>query len=367
MFSSVETNQSRTDTQSRRNDAPRCWKGKKTLQQNRKWRYNGLPLVCRRRNMSSNVTAEFKKLDLSPGFKICVITVLVLETVLGIVASCTVLLIYWNKRNVRSVATKFIANLAFIDLIICCVCVPFTIARLVGFPRHSTLFCCWHESVTSALRNASFITLLLICYDRYKSVTNPFVLRLNQRKAKRALLLVWCLTTVSLVAPFVEWRRAKNSLSLACILVFSKSQEPFYVRLYYLPSFVLACAILLPAYLRISKAALSRIHIQTMMVRTTFVVPASLTQRWNQAIVRQKEWKIAKMTGAVVCSVCGLWLPYTTLTFAMYFLVPSNLLARLEFVFLALGYFNCVLNPLLYAFTKEKFRTAFFRTLPCKK
>ena len=343
--------------------------GKKDAKEkNHKWRFNSFLGAYRRCSMSSNGTTEYRKLVLSPGFKITVITVLVLEIVLGIAASCTVLLIYWNKRNVRSVATKFIANLALIDLIICCVCAPFTIARLADFPHHSTLFCCWHESVTSGLRNASFLTLLLICYDRYKSVTNPFVLRLNQRKAKRALLLLWFLTIVSLAAPFVEWQqRTKNTRHLACTLMFSNSQEPFYVRLYYLPSFVLACAILLPAYLRISKAALSRVHIQAMLVRTSFVVPASTTQRWNQAMVRQKEWKIAKMTGAVVCSVCVLWLPYTGLTFAMHFFVASTLLARLEFVFLALGYFNCVLNPLLYAFTKEKFRTAFIRTLPCKQ
>ena len=343
-------------------------KGKTPKEKKHKWRINGFLGVCRRGNMSNNGTAEYRKLILSPGFKITVITVLVLEIVLGIVASCTVLLIYWNKRNVRSVATKFIANLALIDLIICCVCAPFTIARLAGFPHHLTLFCCWHESVTSGLRNASFLTLLLICYDRYKSVTNPFVLRLNHRKAKRALLLLWFITIVSLAAPFVEWQqRTRNAKHLACTAMFSKSREPFYVRLYYLPSFVLACAILLPAYLRISKAALSRVHIQSMLVRTSFVVPASRAQRWNQAMVRQKEWKIAKMTGAVVCSVCVLWLPYTTLTFAMHFLAASTLLARLEFLFLALGYFNCVLNPLLYAFTKEKFRTALLRTLPCKQ
>ena len=316
---------------------------------------------------SNNETSYTKDLDLISGFKISVIILLTLEVILGIVSSCTVLLIYWNKRHVRCVATKFIANLALIDFVICFVCIPLTIARLAGFPRHSVLLCLWHEAVTSALRNASFITLLLICYDRYKSITNPFVLRLNHREAKRALLLVWFLTVPSLVLPFIEWTSAEKPHHSACISRFSKSQKPCYVRLYYLPSFILACTILLPAYLRISRAALSRVHIQALLVRTSVVVPASLAQRWNPSTVRQKEFKIAKMTGAVVCSVCLLWLPYTTLTFAMYFIKPSNLLARLEFVFLTLGYFNCVLNPLLYAFTKEKFRSALLRTLPCNK
>ena len=311
---------------------------------------------------------DFKELELSSGFKISVIILLTLEIIFGIVSSCTVLLIYWNKRHVRSVATKFIANLALIDLVICCICVPFTITRLAGFPRHSSLLCCWHEAVTSALRNASFITLLLICYDRYKSITNPFVLRLNHREAKHALLFVWFFIVPSLVMSFIEWGKAEKLRSSACIMLFSKSEEPFYVRLYYLPSFVLACAILLPAYTRISKAALSRVHIQAiMMVRTSIVVPASLSQRRNASTIRQKEWKVAKMTVAVVCSVCLLWLPYTTLTFAMYFVQPSNLIARLEFAFLTLGYFNCILNPLLYAFTKEKFRTALLKALPCSK
>lgn len=318
--------------------------------------------------MASNATSHSKDLDIISGFKISVIIFLTLEIILGIVSSCTVLLIYWNKRHIRSVAAKFIANLALIDFVICCVCIPLTIVRLVGFPCRSVLLCLWHEAATSALRNASFITLLLICYDRYKSITNPFVLRLNHRKAKRALLLVWVVILASLILPFLEWARSGNYQSPACMMLFSRSQkETLYVRLYYFPLFILACTILLPAYLRISKAALSRIHIQALMVRTSVVVPTSATQRWSPSTVRQKELKIAKMTGAVVCSVCLLWLPYTALTFALYFIRPSNLLARLEAIFLALGYFNCVLNPLLYAFTKEKFRAALLRTLPCNK
>ena len=306
-------------------------------------------------------------LNLGLGFKTTVIIILALEVALGIFASFTVLLIYWNKRQVRSVATTFIANLAAVDTAICCCCVPFTIARLVDYPHHSVVFCCLHEAFTSALRNASFVTLLFICYDRYNSVTKPFVLRLNIRVTKRALLVLWSLAFLGLVTPFVEWHRVRYSHTVTCILLFSDTGEPLYVRLYYLPSFLLACMVFLPAYLRISKVALSRVHIQAMVARTSILVPVSLVQRGNPAYTRQKEWKIAKMTGAVVSSVCVLWLPYSILTFAMYFLKPSNFIASLEFAFLTLGYFNCVLNPLLYAFTKQKFRAALVATLPCKK
>ncbi|XP_068710349.1 G-protein coupled receptor 22-like [Montipora foliosa] len=308
-----------------------------------------------------NLNETSRDLDLTSGFKISAIIFLTLELILGVVSSTTVLLIYWNKRHIRNVASKFIANLAVIDFAICCVCIPLTIVRLARFPRVSALLCLCHEASSSGLRNSSFATLLLICYDRYKSITSPFVLRLNHRSAKRVLILAWFLTIPSFVLPFIEWTKTENLRPSACIALFCKSQRPFYLRLYYLPLFLCGCTILLPAYLRISRAALSRVHIQSLMVRTSVVVPACNAQRWNPSTVRQREFKIAKMTGAVVCSICLLWLPYTALTFTAYFVKPSNLVAHLEFVFLALGYFNCVLNPLLYAFTQEKFRTAFFR------
>ena len=101
--------------------------------------------------MAANETSRSEELDIISGFKVSVIILLTLEIILGIVSSCTVLLIYWNKRHIPSVATKFIANLALIDFVICCVCIPLTIVRLVEFPCRSVLLCLWHEAATSAL------------------------------------------------------------------------------------------------------------------------------------------------------------------------------------------------------------------------
>lgn len=315
----------------------------------------------------NQTSANSEELDFSFGFKVSVTVFLTLEIILGIVSSTSVLLIYWNKRDLRRVSSKFIANLALIDFVICCVSMPLTIVRLVSFPSVSPLLCLCHEAASSALRNASFVTLLVICHDRYKSITSPFEPRLNHRSAKRVLIMAWFLTIPSFVLPFIEWTKLGKLRPSACISLFCKSRQPFFVRFYYFPLFMCGCTVLLPAYLRISRAALSRVHVQALMVRTSVVVPACTAQRWKPSVIRQKEVKIAKMTGAVVCSICLLWLPYMALTFSVYFINLSNLVAHLEFVFLALGYFNCVVNPLLYAFTQEKFRTALSRTLPCQK
>lgn len=184
----------------------RCWcEGKDVKGKKYKWWFNGVLGVCRCGSMFSNGIVEYRNLIFFLGFKIIVIIVLVLEIVFGIVVSCMVLLIYWNKRNVWSVVIKFIVNFVLIDLIICCVCVLFIIVWVVGFFYYLILFCCWYEFVILGLRNVLFLIFFLICYDCYKLVMNFFVLRFNYCKVKWVLLLLWFLIIVSFVVFFVEW------------------------------------------------------------------------------------------------------------------------------------------------------------------
>lgn len=307
-------------------------------------------------------------------FIIPVTCLLVLEMICGAVSSLSVVLIYWKRRQVRSVANLFITHLAILDCAICCLSIPFTIVLLAFKPVHTGILCCGHESITSSLRNASFLTLIVICQDRYISVTSPFRVRFNSVKATRVLIILWLFSLLSLGVPFVEWFRLSDTLhSLPCNHWFTNSSHTLYFRLYYLPAFLICCAIILPSYWKISKAAMSRVHIaQSVVVRASISMVPNINPIFSRSnggsYLRQREMRIAKMTGAIICTVCVLWLPYMILTFSMFFLEPSHLLSQLEFVFLVFGYLTCILNPLLYAFSKQKFRMAFFRVLPiCKQ
>jgi hypothetical protein len=297
-----------------------------------------------------------------------VFCILTLELSLGLFSCISVIWIYWKKRHIRTAANMFITNLAVVDALMCVSGIPFTIARLGIFPVQSRLFCLSHEGITSALRNASVGTLLLICCDRYESITSPFRLRINFKKAKRALFFLWVFTGLSFTLPFVEYgiRKNHNRPNHPCVYYFSNTTLSYRIRLYYFPGFLIATLISLPCYWRISRTALSRIHIQSIVVKTSLVIPMgpALERRETTTHLRQKEWRVAKMTGAIMCSVCMLWFPYMLFTFVLSFCKPNSTIAKLEYVFLMLGYLNCTLNPLLYAFTKQKFRNAFLRTLP---
>lgn len=313
--------------------------------------------------MSSNVTMEF-----SQGFRITISCIFGLEMLFGFVSCLSVLLVYYNKRQIHTAANIFIANLALVDCCMSVAGIPLTLAKLGLEPRHSVIFCLCHEGLTSCLRNASITTLLLICYDRYRSITNPFRARITLERGKMALTILWISSALTFTLPFLEYASKESYISgqMSCIELFTDTNYTYFVRAYHFPLFFFASLITLSCYLRITQTALSRIKLHSFVVRTSLVIPlgSTLEERENASRIRTKEWKVAKITGAMLCSVCVLWFPYTIFTLIVYFMKPTNTLAKLEYVFLMLGYFNCTLNPILYAYTKQKFRNAFVNTFP---
>ena len=292
----------------------------------------------------------------------------------GALCSACVLLTAWQKKQTKDVPTLLLINLAVIDLLLCCGGIPLTVTALVQFPRNATIVCCLHDAVTSSLRNASLVTLLFISSYRYQSVTHPFRAQVNVRTARKVLLVSWIFTFLFALIPFIEFQ-LRDNISLTekpCARLFGNySSDVLFFRLYYLPAFISVCVVLLPLYYKISRAALFRLQLQSIANASMVMAPIVLQIRVDKERdlpTRQKKRKSLKLTGAIICSVCVLWLPYTSLSFAAYFLKPSStLIPTLEFVFLMLGYFNCTLNPILYAFTKRKFRNAFVSLLPCTK
>lgn len=301
-------------------------------------------------------------------FRIAMFCVFGLEILFGIAACVSVLWVYSRKRQTRTAANIFIANLALVDCCMCLFGIPLTVAKLGLAPDHSDIFCLCHEGLTSCLRNASISTLLLICYDRYRSITSPFRLRITLEKAKKALTILWVTSALTSTLPFFEYavKRENTNEHFSCIEIFSKTKSIYHVRMYYFPAFLVATLVTLPCYLKITQVALSRIKIHSIVVKTSLVIPLGsiLEERANSTRLRTKEWRVAKISGAIMCSVCVFWFPYMIFTLILYFQKPTVTLAKLEYIFLMLGYFNCILNPLLYAYTKQKFRTAFKTTFP---
>ena len=152
------------------------------------------------------------------GLVICGGTILSLLTTVG---NLLVLISFRINKQLRTLTNYFLLSLAVADFTIGCFSMPifFTFFEKDRWPFGSFLCDVW-LSVDYTMSNASVANLLLICFDRYFSITRPLTYR-SKRTPKRASIMIGCAWAVSCViwTP-VRVSRATGRFSLlSCVVV----------------------------------------------------------------------------------------------------------------------------------------------------
>jgi hypothetical protein len=121
-------------------------------------------------------------------------TILTLLTTLG---NLLVLISFRINKQLRTVTNYFLLSLAIADFTIGCFSMPIFFAFLEKdrWPFDSFLCDVW-LSVDYTMSNASVANLLLICFDRYFSITRPLTYR-TKRTPKRVSIMIACAWAVS--------------------------------------------------------------------------------------------------------------------------------------------------------------------------
>lgn len=114
-------------------------------------------------------------------------TILSLLTTVG---NLLVLISFRINKQLRTVTNYFLLSLAVADFTIGCFSMPifFTFFEMNHWPFNSFLCDVW-LSVDYTMSNASVANLLLICFDRYLTITRPFTYR-SKRTPKRASIMI---------------------------------------------------------------------------------------------------------------------------------------------------------------------------------
>lgn len=121
-------------------------------------------------------------------------TILTLLTTLG---NLLVLISFRINKQLRTVTNYFLLSLAIADFTIGIFSMPIFFAFLEKdrWPFDSFLCDVW-LSVDYTMSNASVANLLLICFDRYFSITRPLTYR-TKRTPRRVSLMIACAWIVS--------------------------------------------------------------------------------------------------------------------------------------------------------------------------
>lgn len=144
------------------------------------------------------------------GFQVSLTTVLVLELVLGFSSNLTVLVLYCAQSNlVDSVSNLVTVNLHVLDILVCVLCLPLTVAVIL-LPANGSgvgslaMLCCFHEACVTFTSVATAVNVLVISLDRYDISVRPASRLLTPRRAALLLAAVWAVSLAVFFLPFLE-------------------------------------------------------------------------------------------------------------------------------------------------------------------
>ncbi|KAK6174636.1 hypothetical protein SNE40_017874 [Patella caerulea] len=189
---------------------------------------------------------------------ICSSIVVTLIILLIVIGNFLVIWAIITDRNLKGTQNLFIASLAFADMFLGILVIPFSLANeLMGYWFFGVIWCELWKAVDVLLCTASISSLCLISLDRYWSITRAMSYS-RQRTPKRAaimIMIVWFVSAAVCIPPLIGWKHpVKESDWPMCTL----SDDVGYVFYSSIGSFYIPAFIMLFVYYKIYQAAKAR-------------------------------------------------------------------------------------------------------------
>uniref|UniRef100_A0A4W5KV62 G-protein coupled receptor 22 n=1 Tax=Hucho hucho TaxID=62062 RepID=A0A4W5KV62_9TELE len=332
------------------------------------------------------------------GFQVSLTSVLMLELVLGFSSNLTVLVLYCAQSNlVDSVSNMVTVSLHVLDILVCVLCLPLTVAVILlpadgsGGGSLATL-CCFHEACVTFTSVATAINVLVISLDRYDISVRPATRLLTPRRAALLLAAVWAMSLAVFFLPFLEGdfffsgmdmgdlTSVWQNRTLLCVggQGYHTGLAMYYHLLLQVPCFFIAVVVMLFTYYRILQALNIRIgtHIKRgprasnkdsgaesghnrpgVQASVSAIIALRRAVRRHRDR-RERQRRVFKMSLIIISTFLGCWAPLSMVNVLILCLGPSDSLVRVRLCFLAMAYGTTIFHPLLYAFTRQKLRKA---------
>ncbi|XP_061660317.1 histamine receptor H2b [Syngnathoides biaculeatus] len=299
--------------------------------------------------------------------------VLVSFIVLTIGGNALVCLAVGLSRRLWRIANCFVVSLAVTDLLMGLLVLPFSATlelRSWRWPLGGTM-CNIYVSLDVLLCAASILSLLAISVDRYLAISAPlnYSARITPARVTLAIVAIWALSlAVSFVPIHLGWNTVDYRVQHLDWHVGQEHEEGRYCQfewnnnyiiLYVLCSFYLPLVIMCGMYLCIFRVARQQVR----RIRAT--TPSFARMASTAAIA--KEHKATMTLAAVLGAFVICWFPYFTFFTRTGIEEQKNPPTTLHSVLLWLGYFNSVLNPILYPALNRDFRKAYAELLFCRE
>lgn len=282
----------------------------------------------------------------------------------GMLGNFLVIYVFCRSRSLRTPSNIFIINLAIADFLMCLTQTP---TFFVNSMHKRWIFgrkACELYAFCGALFGiCSMMTLMVIAVDRYVVITRPLA-SLGVMSRKKALVIcavAWVYSMGWSLPPFFGWSAyVPEGLMTSCswdYMTFTPSVRS-YTMLLFTFVFFIPLGIIIFCYFCIFRAIR---HTTRAITKINCQGNRDSAKRFHKM---RSEWKMAKIALIVILLFVISWAPYSCTALTAFAGYADLLSPYMNSVPAVIAKASAIHNPIIYAITHPKYRSAISRYVP---
>ncbi|XP_071319069.1 melanopsin-A-like isoform X2 [Trachinotus anak] len=309
-------------------------------------------------------THPFPTVDVPDHAHYTIGAVILVVGITGMLGNFLVIYAFCRSRSLRTPSNIFIINLAVTDFLMCLTQTPiFFITSMHKRWIFGKKGCELYAFCGALFGICSMMTLMVIAVDRYVVITRPLASLgvMSRRKALSIVAVAWVYSMGWSLPPFFGWSAyVPEGLMTSCswdYMTFTPSVRSYTMLLFtfvfFIPLFIIIfCYCCIFRAIRHTTRAITKINSEGTR---------DSAKRFNKM---KSEWKMAKIALIVILLFVISWAPYSCAALTAFAGYADMLTPYMNSVPAVIAKASAIHNPIIYAITHPKYRSALSRYIP---